>query len=105
VALHSHALESIRAADNFFHVLGRIISLYETNSNPSRCVTILESFPRIHLQFEDHPSTIVSNALNQPIPQDDTRCILDWLNKVSAIEYELMAVRTPIGARHHIGSR
>jgi hypothetical protein len=36
---------------------------------------------------------------------NDAGCILDWLNKVSAIEYELMAVRTPIGARHHIGSR
>jgi hypothetical protein len=76
VALHSHSLESITSIDEFLRVVDRIVRLNETDGNSSRYGTILESFSRVHLQLKYGSGAIVSNALDQPIAEDDARCTL-----------------------------
>jgi hypothetical protein len=96
MALHSDPLESIDSFNEFLRVLGGIVRLNETDRNPPRYATILESLTRVHLQLQDGHCPIVSNALDQPISENDARRILERLNQVAAIQSEPMAVRAPV---------
>ena len=53
----------------------------------------------MHFELENHSPPIVDDALNQPIAENDSRCILERFHQVVAIQGEPMAVRTPVGVR------
>jgi hypothetical protein len=94
-----HPFEPIRSFNEFLVIFCRIVGLNQANRETTRYATILESFAGIHFQFENLSCPIVGNALDQPITENDARCILEWLDQVAAIQHETMTVRTPIGVR------
>jgi len=71
--------------DEFLFIYCRVVGLNQADGNAWRHTGVLESLACIHLQFENHSCSIIGNALNQPIAENDTRRMLEWLNQVAAI--------------------
>jgi hypothetical protein len=92
----AHPFESIRSLDKFLHVLCRLVRLDQTDRNAPWHAEELEPLAGVHFQLENHSRPIITNALDQPIAENDARCVLEKLDEMAAIQREPMAVGTPV---------